>query len=60
MLTRPKVEVKSGVEDFFTKTFEKIYVAIWFGMKLEDVLEVFPMFMPKNFMDQFIFIWGHE
>jgi hypothetical protein len=29
-------------------------------MKLEDVLEVLPMLMPKNFMDQFIFIWGRE
>jgi hypothetical protein len=29
-------------------------------MKLEDVLEVLPMLMPKNFMDEFIFIWGHE
>jgi hypothetical protein len=29
-------------------------------MKLEDVLEVLSMFMPKNFMDWFVFIWGHE
>jgi len=29
-------------------------------MKLEDVLKVLPMFMPKNFMDEFIFIWGRE
>jgi hypothetical protein len=29
-------------------------------MKLEDVLEVFPMLMPKSFLDRFVFIWGHE
>jgi hypothetical protein len=29
-------------------------------MKLENVLENLPMFMPKNFMDEFIFIWGCE
>jgi hypothetical protein len=60
MLTRPKVEVKVGVENFLAKTFEKFYIIIWSCMKLEDVLEVLPMFMPKTFVDQFIFIWGHE
>jgi hypothetical protein len=29
-------------------------------MKLEDVLKVLRMLMPKNFMDEFIFIWGRE
>jgi hypothetical protein len=29
-------------------------------MKLEDVLEVLPMLMPKSFLDWFVFIWGCE
>jgi hypothetical protein len=29
-------------------------------MKLEDVLEVLPMFMLESFLDWFIFIWGCE
>jgi hypothetical protein len=29
-------------------------------MKLENVLEVLPLFMPKSFLDQFVFIWGCE
>ncbi len=57
---KAKVEVRVGVEDFLVKAFEKHYVTIWFCMKLEDVLEVLPMFMPKTFVDQFVFIWGHE
>jgi hypothetical protein len=57
---KAKVEVKARVEDFFAKALENIYVAFWSFMKLEDVLEVFPMVMPKNFIDQFIFIWGCE
>jgi hypothetical protein len=48
------------VEDFLVKTFENFYVAIWSCMKLEDVLEVLPMLMPKFFVDRFVFIWGHE
>jgi hypothetical protein len=44
---KAKVEVKVGVEDFFAKAFEKNYITIWSCMKLDDVLEVFPMFMPK-------------
>jgi hypothetical protein len=55
-----KVEVKAKMEVFLAKVFEKFYVIIWSCMKLEDVLEVLPMFMLKNFMDWFIFIWGHE
>jgi len=57
---KAKVEVKARVEDFLAKAFEKFYIAIWSCMKLEDVLEVFPMLMPENFMDQFVFIWGCE
>jgi hypothetical protein len=29
-------------------------------MKLEDVLEVLPMLMLENLLDQFVFIWGCE
>jgi hypothetical protein len=29
-------------------------------MKLEGVLEVFPMFIPKTFLERFVFIWGRE
>jgi hypothetical protein len=59
-VNKAKMEVRAGVEDFLVKAFEKFYLAICFYMKLEDVLEVFPMFMPENFMDRFVFIWGHE
>ncbi len=56
MLTRLKMEVRAGTEDFHEK---KTFVTICFCMKREDVLEVL-MFMPKNFVDEFILIWGHE
>jgi hypothetical protein len=46
---KTKVEVRVGVENFFNKAFQKFHIAIWFCMKLEDVLEIFPMFMPKIF-----------
>jgi hypothetical protein len=29
-------------------------------MKIEDVLKVFSLLMPKTFVDWFVFIWGHE
>jgi hypothetical protein len=51
---RAKVEVRIGVEIFLFKTFEKFNVTIWSCMKLEDVLEVLPMLMAENFVDQFI------
>jgi hypothetical protein len=54
------VEVRTRVEDFLAKAFEKSYVTIWSCMKLEDVLEVLPMLMFKNFVGWFVFIWGHE
>jgi hypothetical protein len=55
-----KVEVRARLEDFFAKVFENNYVTIWFCMKLEDVLEVLPMLMPKIFVDCFVFIWECE
>jgi hypothetical protein len=60
MLTRPKWKLKLEWENFLVKAFEKNYIAIWFYMEFKDVLEVLPMFMPKNFMDRFVFIWGCE
>ncbi len=57
---KAKVEVRAGVEDFLAKAFEKSYITIWFCMKLEDVLEVLPMFMLENFVDWFIFISRRE
>jgi hypothetical protein len=57
---KTKMEVKVGVENFLVKAFEEIYVAIWSCMKLENVLKVLPMFMPENFLNWFVFIWGCE
>jgi hypothetical protein len=28
--------------------------------ELEDVLELLSMFMLESFLDQFVFLWGHE
>ncbi len=57
---KTNVEIKTGVETFFSKAFHKFHIAIWSCMKFEDVLEVLPMFMLENFLDCFVFIWGHE
>jgi hypothetical protein len=54
------VEVRAGVEHFLSNAFKRIYIIIWSYMKLEDVLEVLPMLMLKKFLNEFIFIWGHE
>jgi hypothetical protein len=29
-------------------------------MLLEDVLQILPLLMPKTFVTQFVFAWGHE
>jgi hypothetical protein len=29
-------------------------------MLLEDVFQILPLLMPKTFVDQFVFVWGHE
>jgi hypothetical protein len=57
---KAKMEVKAGMEDAFVKAFEKIYITIWSCMKLGDLLEILPMFMPENFVNRFIFICGCE
>jgi len=53
---KTKMEVKDEVENFMSKAFQKFHIAIWSYMKLEDVLKVFPMLMPKSFLYWFIFI----
>ncbi len=57
---KTKMESRVGMENFLAKAFEKFYVTIWSCVKLEDVLEVLPMLMLDNFVDNFFFIWGHE
>jgi hypothetical protein len=59
-IDKSKVEVKIGVKHFLIHAFEKFYIIIWSCMKLEDVLKVFPMLISDMFLDQFVFIWGHE
>jgi hypothetical protein len=59
-IDKAKVEIRVKMEDFLLKAFEIFYITIWSCMKLEDVMEVLPMLMPKNFMDRFVFIWGRE
>jgi hypothetical protein len=54
------MEMKVGVEHFLFKAFNYFYIAIWFYVKFEDVLEVLPMLIPENFFDQFVFIGGCE
>jgi hypothetical protein len=54
------MEVRTKVENFLAKAFLKIYVTIWSCTKLKDMLEVLPMLMFDNFVNQFVFIWGHE
>jgi hypothetical protein len=49
-----------GVQDFLSKAFEHFYITIWLCILLENVLEILPLLMPKTFIDQFVFIWGHE
>jgi hypothetical protein len=54
------MEVRTGVHHFLSLSFKYFYITIWSYMKLEDVLEVFPMLMPETFLEQFIFILGCE
>jgi hypothetical protein len=59
-INKTKVKVRVGMENFLSKAFQKFHITIWFFMKLEDVLEVLPMFMLESFLDWFVFIWGCE
>jgi len=57
---KTKVEVRVGMEKIFSKKFQKFHIKIWCCMKLEDVLNILPMLMFESFLDQLVFIWGHE
>jgi hypothetical protein len=59
-IDKSKVEVRARVKNFLFNVFNYFYIAIWFCMKLEDVLKVHPMFILENFLERFTFIWGHE
>ncbi len=50
-VNKTKVKVKVGMENFLNKTFQKFHIVVWYCVKLEDVLEVLPMLMPKSFLD---------
>jgi len=50
------VKVRVGVENFHAMALKKFYIVIWSCMKLEDVLEVLPIFMLEFFwIDSFSF-----
>jgi len=59
-IDRNKVEVRVGVENFLSIVLKYFYITIWSCMKLEDMLEVLPMLIPKIFLEWFVFIWGCE
>jgi len=40
---------KTKMETFFSEAFQKFHIGIWFCMKLENALEVFPMLMLEFF-----------
>jgi hypothetical protein len=51
MFDKSKIKVKVGVKHFLAHAFENFYIVIWYCMKLEDVLEVFPMLISYTFLD---------
>jgi hypothetical protein len=53
------LEICVGVQHFLSQAFEYFYIVIWLCMSLEDVLEILPLLMPKTFINQFVFVWGH-
>jgi hypothetical protein len=55
-----KMEAKAKVQHFFTHAFKKFYIRIWSCMLIEDVMEVLTLLLLLDFIDQFVFIWGHE
>jgi hypothetical protein len=58
IIDKSKVEVKVGVEHFFSMAFNYFFIGIWSYMNLKDVLEVLLMLMLEKFLDWFVFIWG--
>jgi hypothetical protein len=53
-IDKSKVEVRARVKKFLFNAFNYFYIAIWSCMKLEDVLQVLPNFIPKKFLEWFI------
>ncbi len=45
---------------FFVLTFKEFQIAIWFGMLLEDIQELLPLIMPRQFICKFVFVWVKE
>jgi len=54
------LEIYARVQNFLSQAFEHFYIVIWSCMLLEDVLEILALLMPKDFVDQFVFVWGCE
>jgi hypothetical protein len=50
-IDKGKIEMRVGMKHVFAHAFEKLYIAIWSCVKLEDVLEVLPMLIPNMFVD---------
>jgi len=55
-----KVEARARIQHFFILVFKKFYIGIWSCMLIEDVMEVLNLLLLQDFIDQFVFIWGHE
>jgi hypothetical protein len=55
-----KVETRTIIQHFLMHAFEKFYIGIYSYMLIEDVMEVFALLLPQDFIDQFVFIWGRE
>jgi hypothetical protein len=55
-IDKSKMEVRAGVGYFLSKAFKKFHIVIKSCMRIVDVLQVFPLLMPKEFVDQFMFI----
>jgi hypothetical protein len=53
------VETITGIH-FFIRAFKKNYITIWFCMLIEDVMEILILLLSHNFIEHFVFIWGHE
>jgi uncharacterized metal-binding protein len=51
---------KMEMQHFLSHAFKYFYIAIWFCMKLEDVLKVLIMLMSEYFLEWFVFICGCE
>jgi hypothetical protein len=48
------------VLEYMISFLEHFYIAIWSCILWEDVLKILPLLMPKTFVNQFVFVWGHE